>query len=201
MRELDKVLDDTEKILWEGKPKFWPFFFSGIALSLFGLIFLIAGLFVLIQGIKSGNYLMIFFPHFWIGLAFVVGIPLYKVLVYSKTYYTITDKRVILQTGVIGRDFQMIDFDQITNADVDVGLFDVLFGRNSGSILLSSAGTMTYSRQGAISKPYVISNIQEPYEVFKLFKKVSHAVKTDIEYPNKLRPKENPGYKTKYTGK
>jgi len=47
-------------------------------------------------------------------------------------------------------------------------------------------------------KPFTISNIPDPYEVFKLFKKVSHDVRTDIEYPNKLRPKTNPGYKSDY---
>ncbi len=126
MRELDKVLDENERIFWEGRPKFWPFFFSGILLSLFGLIFLIAGAAVLIQGIMAGNLLFLVFPHFWIGVAFVFGIPLYKALVYKHTYYAITNKRVLLQMGLIGRDFQTVDFDQITNAEVNVGLFDKL---------------------------------------------------------------------------
>ncbi len=49
-----------------------------------------------------------------------------------------------------------------------------------------------------VQKPYIISNIENPYDVFKFFKKVSHAVKTDIHFPNLYRPDINPGYKTRY---
>src|SRR3989338_2543306 len=198
MKEIDKILDSKEKVFWEGRPKFWPFFLSGFAGALFGLIFLIVGGIFVIMGILSGNYFFIFIPHFWIGVVFVFGIPLYKALVYSHTYYAITHKRIILQKGLIGRDFETVDFDQITNAEVNVGVLDKLFGGGSGSILLSTAGTFTYTRRGPVQKPYTLSNISNPYEVFKFFKKVSHDVKTDIQYPNKYRPKKNPGYGTDY---
>ncbi|MEK6888640.1 MAG: PH domain-containing protein [Nanoarchaeota archaeon] len=198
MRELDKVLDEHEKVLWEGKPKFWPFFLSGFAGVIFGLIFLVVGGIFVFAGVASGNYWFILLPHFWIGVAFVFGIPIYKALVWKHTYYAVTNKRVLVQKGLIGRDFEMIDFDQITNAEVRVGLLDILFGRHSGSILLSTAGTFTYVRMRQVQKPYTLSHVENPYEVFKFFKKVSHAVKTDIQYPNKYRPKTNPGYKTEY---
>jgi len=198
MRELDKVLDRDEKVFWEGKPKFWPFFLSSFAAAIFGLFFLVFGVIILLQGIASGDYFFIFLPHFWIGVLFVFGIPIYRALVYKYTYYAITNKRVIFQKGLIGRDFEMVDFDQITNAEVDVGVLDKLFGGGSGSILISTAGSFTYTRRGAIQKPYTISHIDNPYDVFKFLKKVSFAVKTDIEYPNKYRPKINPGYGTEY---
>lgn len=198
MNELDKVLNDNEKVLWEGQPKFWPFFFGGILLSLFGLIFLVAGAVILVMAITTGNYILLLFPHFWVGVAFVFGIPIYKILVYGKTYYAITDKRVIIQTGVIGRDFEMVDFDQISNAEVNVGLFDILFGRGSGSILISTAGTFVQGKNGPVAKPYILCNVQNPYEVFKLFKKTSFNIKTDMDFPNKYRPKDNPGYNSKY---
>jgi len=135
-------------------------------------------------------------PHFWIGIILIFGIPTYNYLVHSRTYYAITNKRVIIQTGVIGRDFKMVDFDQITNAEVNVGLFDKIFGGSSGSIIISTAGTFVEGNHGPMSKPYTLSNIENPYEVFKFFKKVSHAVKTDVHYPNQYRPKKNPGYTT-----
>ncbi|OVE74626.1 hypothetical protein BVX95_01720, partial [archaeon D22] len=43
-----------------------------------------------------------------------------------------------------------------------------------------------------------IQYIQNPEEVFKFFKKVSYDMKTDVQFPNKLRPKNNPGYNTNY---
>lgn len=181
--ELDKVLDDREKILWEGKPKFWPFFLKR-ALGSFA-----AGLFIIIFPVIG-----------WIvGPILLIGGPIYVGLVYKYMHYAITNKRVLIQKGLIWRDFEMVDYDQITNAEVNVGLFDKLFGNGSGSILISTPGTFTYTRKGGVTPtPYTLSHIPAPYEVFKFFKKVSHAVKTDITYPNKYRPKTNPGYNTEY---
>jgi uncharacterized membrane protein YdbT with pleckstrin-like domain len=201
MRELDKVLDKNEKVHWEGKPRFWPFFLGGFVGAIFGIFFLVIGGVFVVAGVASGNYWFLLLPHFWIGVAFVFGLPIYTALVHKHIYYAITNKRVLFQKGLIGRDFEMVDFDQITNAEVNVGVLDKLFGHGSGSILISTAGSLTYSRNGQVQKPYVMSNIDHPYEVFKFFKKVSHAVKTDIQYPNKLRPKTNPGYGTSYNPK
>ncbi len=79
-----------------------------------------------------------------------------------------------------------------------VGFLDILFGRKSGSILVSTAGTIVSTKHGPRQRPYTLSHIENPYEVFKFFKEISHAVKTDIEYPNQLRPENNPGYQTQY---
>lgn len=207
MREIDKVLDQNEKVFWEGTPNFWPFIFgSSIATTIFGIfwmILLIPFIGFAIYDILFGSHIfgfgILILPHFWVGVGLVFGIPIYQILVFKHTYYAITDKRVILQKGWIGRDFEIIDFDQITNAEVNVGVFDKLFGSgNTGSILISTAGSFTYTRRGAVQKPYTLRNVVNPYEVFKFFKKVIHDVKTDIQYPNKLRPGENPGYQTSY---
>lgn len=196
MRELDKVLDQSEKVVWEGTPSFWPFVLGrSIPTVLFGLVwmlFVIAFFFTSPLGV-----IVLFTPHFWIGIFMIFGPTIYGFLVYKHTHYAITDKRVIFQKGWIGRDFEMVDFDQMTNAEVNVGLVDKLFGHSkTGSILISTAGSLTYTRRGAVQKPYVLNSISDPYEVFKFLKKVSHDVKTDIQYPNQLRPDVNPGYKT-----
>ena len=200
MDELNKVLEKSEKVLWQGAPAFKPFFFGGggsIIAAIVGFVFIGASLFV-----GAGTIFFLLVPHFWIGLFLVFGVPLYNFLVYKKIYYAITDKRVLMQGGLVGRDFEMVDFDQITNTEVNVGVADKLFGSgNTGTILISTAGTFTYSRSGQIAKPYRFSNITNPYDVFKFFKKVSHDVKTDINYPNKYRPKTNPGYPTDYKPK
>jgi len=42
MREIEKVLDEKEKIMWEGSPQFWPFFFGrSIITTIFGIIWMI----------------------------------------------------------------------------------------------------------------------------------------------------------------
>lgn len=200
MKELNKVLDNGEKIIWEGNPKFVPFVVSGstasILLGLFMLLLVIPFIFLGAYGVANNilylNHNIIWvLPHFWLGLIFFVGTPLYLMLVYKHTHYTITDKRVIIQKGLIGRDFQMIDFDQITNAEVNVGVIDKFLGNDSGSIYVLTAGSVQSIR-------YIMRNLSNPYDVFKTFKKVSHDVRTDIQYPNSHRQGDNPGYDTEY---
>lgn len=208
MRELNKVLDQNEKVFWEGRPKFWPYFLTGlISTFLFGLVLIIFLLpFVAGDFIANGDALnvswiwkLFLIPFFFFGLWLLAVSPIYKLFLYKHLYYTITDKRVIIQKGVIGRDFEYIDFDQITNAEVKVDFWDKVLKQNSGSIFISSAGSFTVSSRGQqVAIPYFISNVENPYNVFKFLKKVTHDVKTDIQYPNKLRPDENPGYQTNY---
>lgn len=207
-RELDKVLDANEKVFWEGGPSFWPFLFGGSVITtifgLFWMAFLIPFMIMAVINIAKGGLMgwgIFLLPHFWVGIVLIVGIPLYQLLVYKHVYYAITNKRVLFQKGLIGRDFEIVDFDQITNAEVNVGVFDTLFGGKTGSILISTAGSITYQRGIGSQRPYTLRNIENPYEVFKFFKKVSHAVKTDIQFPNQYRPTTNPGYKTEYNPK
>jgi uncharacterized membrane protein YdbT with pleckstrin-like domain len=203
MRELDKILNTNEKVFWEGAPSFWPFFLGrSLGVTIFGIFWMGFLMIPIVASLASGSPFAFFIfltPHFWIGLFMLFGPSIYSALVFKHTYYAITDKRVIIQKGWIGRDFEIADFDQITNTEVNVGLFDKLFGNgNTGSILISTAGSFTQTKRGPVSKPYVISNVFNPYEVFKFLKQVSHDVKTDIEYPNQLRPSENPGYQSDY---
>ena len=206
MKELDKIIEDNETVFWEGKPNFWPFTLSGVLISLtVGLIFLIIGIYIFssifeIIDDKLTPFL-ISLPFLFVGIIFGIFIPCYRILLYRRTYYAITNKRVLFQTGIIGRDFEILDFDKISNAQVNVGIFDKLFSKSSGSILLSSSGDYSTTVYSYLPIGRTLSNIPHPYEVFKFFKKVSYDVKTDIEFPNQYRPRRNPGYKTAYKPK
>ncbi len=186
MYEFDKVLNKGEKILWDGKPVFRPYFMGSIGLVIFGTIFFLAGLVVFIMAIVTKQYLLLLFPHFWIGLGIAVGVPLYRYFSYKYIAYAITNKRVLIQKGIIGRDFDFVDYDQIRNVSVDVGFFDKVFGKESGTLEIYTGAASTY----------ILENIQNPYQVTRFFSKVAYNVKTDMEYPNKYRPKKNPGYTT-----
>lgn len=211
MRELDKILEVNERIIWESTPRFWPYFVSAVVPStIFGILwlafltpFVAVNFFATGSGDAPAGFLIFWnaflIPFLAVGLWALIGTPIYMWVLHKHLHYMITGKRVIIQSGVIGRDFKYIDFDQITNAEVRVGLWDKVLNQNSGSIIISSAGSFDYDRNSnKVSKPYTLSNIENPYEVFKMFKQVSHDVKTDIQYPNDLRPTNNSGYKTDY---
>jgi hypothetical protein len=128
-----------------------------------------------------------------------VGPPLYAILVYRYVWYAITDSRAIVQTGVVGRDFKTVDYDQITNTEINVGFWDKIFG--TGSILLYTAGgawASTYGARGTTRMPPSFQHIPNPYEVFKILKKVSLDIKAELEYPTAYRPEVAKGYKTEY---
>ena len=165
MNELDKVLDKDEKVLWGGKPKFGPFFLSGIlALALMGLFVLLFSLGGFIEVIESGHFRFLFFlPQFWIMIAGIFVFPIYVLLAYRHAYFAITNKRIISQSGVVGRDFEIVDFRNITNAEVRVGIINKMFGNTSGSIFFFTASDKYYS----------FDHLENPYEVFKFFKKVA----------------------------
>lgn len=196
MEEISQILDKNERVLWHGRPNFWPFVFGSMLISLFGLFFLLASLLAIIFGGLGPWGLLL--PHFWVGVALTFGGPIYSKLVYKYTHYAITNKRVIIKSGVIGRDFKTVDYDKITNVEVNVSVWDKLLAQSSGTICIFTAGTISYGRRGPYQTPYRLSNVKNPYQVFKFFKKVSHDVKTDIHYPNKYRPDINPGYRTEY---
>lgn len=206
MKELNKIIEDDEKILWEGKPNFMPFFFRGVWASLpIGTAFLVAGVLILISSygkfVDNLTSFLISLPFLFVGSIIGIYWPLLRIWIYKHTYYGITNKRTIFQTGIIGRDFEILDFDKITNTQVNVGVFDKLFSKSSGSILISSSGDYSVNLYSHLPINRTLSNIPNPYEVFKFFKKVSYDVKTDIEFPNQYRPKINPGFKTSYKPK
>ncbi len=214
MREIEKVLNKNEKVLWEGSPNFWPFVAKSFLIAPFGLVFFSFAVFFTINALQmssvfpvfgmSSTITVIFGSIFALaGISMIFGPPLYAITVHKHTHYAITDKRVLLQKGIIGRDFEIVDFDKITNVEVNVGLFDKILSESSGSILMSTAGSMaTYARSGNVMIiPQTLYSVKQPYDVFKFFKKVSHDVKTDMYFPNKYRPNVNLGYKTKYNSK
>ncbi len=198
MQNIENLLENNENIIWRGVPQFKPFVFPALISLPFGLVFAGFGVFPILAAFKTEQYWMLLFPHFWIGLLLGFGPFIYKLLVYKHTDYAVTNKRVIFKSGVIGRDYSFIDFDKITNSEVNVGVFDVVLGNNSGTINIFSAGTLMATKSGIQSIPYKFSSITDPYNAIKLLKKVSFDIKTDINYPNELRPKENSGYNTEY---
>lgn len=98
--------------------------------------------------------------------------------------YAFTQKRIIIRTGLIV-DFKNIYYSDITGVNLRVGFFDKLF--KVGDIYISSQMLSA-----------VLYDIPDPYFILKKIQKIVNDIKTDIIFPNQLRPSENKGYATKY---
>lgn len=204
MGDIDAIMDGEETILWQGKSALLPFFAGGLLSFVFGVgILAIAANFL--AGHPTGQHtdpiaaLLFLSPFLLAGFLLAVVYPLWRLFAYLRLSYVITTKRVVSQHGVIEHDVVMADFDQIANASVDISLTDIFlgFGR-TGSVSLITRGSLD-EKGNEDQTAILLSHIHRPYAVFGLFHRAEFDVKTDIQYPNRLRPDTNPGYSTTYT--
>ena len=198
------LLDNDEKILWEGKPDKVTYVIGAPFLYIFALIwgsfdFAFIGLFIK-GGAASGMGVMGFFmvPFFLLHLMPVwiaIGGPVYRIINWNYINYAITEKRVYIETGIIGRDVKVIDFSDIQQPEVNVGVIEKI--RNCGSIRLNPFVSSNSEDGRRTAFRAVLSHIADPYDTFKMLKQMSLDIKTDISFPNAMRPEENPGYNTR----
>ena len=195
MNQLKDILDLNEKVLWEGKPAFIPFIASGLPFLGFGILWGFIDATFITQAFSSPAPDLFLIPFFLLHLFPLWGsiANMFRLLFsFKNTHYALTDKRAIMRTGFWGVDFKAIDYDKIEDLRVDVNPIENMFGVGSIKIntgLMAGRGGVVYDS---------ISAIADPYKVFKLLKTTSVNIKTDWNYPNKLRPSDNPGYGTRY---
>lgn len=192
------VKDNDENFIWVGEPLLVPFLCTGIPFLIVGLLWGAMDYFGFIRhmgSIKSGppiGFLISFFAlHLFPFWASVLNM-LRLILVHKNTFYAITNKRIMMRSGFWGIDFNAIDYDKISDIQVTVNPLENMLG--VGTIHIS-AGKVT-SKGSPLTNDFIA--VSNPYEVFKKIKTVMVDIKTDWNYPNKLRPEENPGYKTEY---
>ena len=192
--QFEAVRDQDESMLWIGKPAFVPFLCTGIPFLAIGLAWGAIDYFGFIRHMPSGMsgfaipfFALHLFP-FWGSILNMVRLY----LVFNNTSYAITNRRLMMRSGFFGIDFKAIDYDKIVDLEVDIGPIENLYGVGT---IRAFTGSLGDSRRGASDRFVAIAS---PYEVFKQIKKVSVDIKTDWNYPNALRPAENPGYQTKY---
>lgn len=147
MNETSKILEPNEKVIWSGKPKYLSYVLSSFGGIIFFAIFL--GVFLIpfsnstINGVNN-PYLIPLVGFFGV----IILTLIFTLLSYSFIEYALTNKRVIVQTGIIGRDFKSIDYDKIQNINVNVGLVGRIF--NTGLLRVDGIGFVS------ISKPYEV---------------------------------------------
>lgn len=203
--EFESVKDDDETIIWQGKPKLVPFLVQGVPFLIFGLIWGAFDYFFFLQssmfggfGFMSGFLSIFILFHMFPFYAGILNM-LRLVLVYKNTRYAATNKRLMFRTGFFGIDFKIIDYDKIQNIEVNVNPLENLY--QVGTIKVFAGEFVRSGNNGTRPLSNEFKAIDDPYGTFKIIKKVSVDIKTDWNYPNQLRPEDNPGYSTKYTPK
>ena len=195
-------LIEGENILWSSKPKKSAFIINKVLVMMpFALIWLLFDSMFIIPIVKSGQIKeMLFFiiPFFAFHLL-PVWIWIANCLTASKkwknTKYYVTDKRIIIQTGIIGANYETIYYKDIKNVNLRIGLIDIMLGVGDRYI---DTGARRSTKNGTRSVKSAILDIENPYEIYPKLQKIVLDIQTDVEFPNAYRPSENSGYNTKY---
>ena len=99
--------------------------------------------------------------------------------------YAFTERRIIIRSGIIGINVVNVYYADIRGVNMRIGIFDRMF--KVGDIYISSEG-----------QSQVLYDLENPYFILDRIQKIVLDLKTDVYFPNNLRPANNSGYKTKY---
>lgn len=148
MKRINGFLNQGEVISTKIKPDFIKMFLSS-KFTLGGLILAIVIIIAKIFLNLSLSFLAIPFILFLIG-----AVPAF-LNNYFTTYY-ITDQKVIIEKGIIGRDYDIVKLDKILDVKLDVTIIDTLF--NTGCIRLCTAN----------EKDTLLYNVKNPKSVIRI---------------------------------
>ena len=136
--DLRSMINNNEKIKWEGKPDKKCYLFEAIFnpllpfAILWGLIdFSIIG-FGFESAMKEGSALLYFLVPFFLLHLMPVWIYLGGVLLsrkkYKNTYYVVTDKGIYVSGGIITKNIITKPFAEMSHINLHRGFFDQRFG-------------------------------------------------------------------------
>lgn len=185
-----------ERILWEGKPDKRSFVLGRIVQMMpFALLWLAFDGFAITMIVLHAKglpwFIYLFFCLFfalhltpvWIWIANIVSA--FRKL--KNTEYAFTDKRIIIKTGFFAK-FDSIYYSDVASINQHVGFIDRMFKVGDVVIRTTSGGS------------HMVEDIKNPYFIIERLQKITLDIKTDMQYPNDLRPEENHGYNTRYKG-
>lgn len=193
--QIEDMIDSDENVLLRVKPKKSAFILNSIISMLpIALIWILFdGFFISMIFISHAPAIIwaILVPFFafhlmpvWIWISKIVSAN----ISHKNIEYAFTEKRIIIRSGVVGIDFKNIYYTDIKGVNLRVGLIDRMC--KVGDIYIQ-----------ANDQSAVLFDIENPYFILSKIQKIVLDIKTDIFFPNDLRPKENSGFNTKYRPK
>jgi uncharacterized membrane protein YdbT with pleckstrin-like domain len=194
------MFDPGEDLIWEGKPDRLAYIIGKPLYYLIMLIMLAGYVFLSYMLTKQVGSTIDMKTEVNFAITVVVFIyvimPIYRAINWRYVKYAVTTKRVYFTSGIIGRDINVLDYTAVSSPEVNVGFIDKL--RNCGTVRLNPKNR---SEMKMAASKVAFEHIPDAYNVYKMIKQLSLDIKSDIYYPNALRPEENEGYNTKYTPK
>ena len=191
---IEDSLNEGEKILWKSKPYRKSFILSSVfKFALFGIIWLGFDVFFIVMIVRFASqlpwFVYIFFAIFFMIHLFPVWLWIANIISASRRQkmeeYAFTSTRIIVKKGFIGANIESYFYSSITSVNLKIGLVERMC--KVGDIYIV-----------AQNQKVILEDIKDPYFIYSKLQKIANDIKSDIIYPNSLRPKENHGYKTSY---
>ena len=212
---LKSAVGSRETIIWQGKPQKKCFIFESIFNPMlpfaliwgifdFGIIgtFAVAGTKGEVEGpVGLGVFLIGFFALHLMPVWIYLGGILLTARRYRNTEYIITDRGVYISGGAFSYSYEMKPFTELSHISMHRGIFDQMLG--VGDVEMSTAhADFVYNnnRNSANLKKFTICDIPDYQKVYQIVKDMQTDIYSDTMYPNELRPEENRGYNTRYSG-
>lgn len=201
--KIEAFRNDSEMILWKGKPNKSVYIkeqiFSPLLIVALLWLFIDLGFVFGFFGIKDAGLEVAFFVPFLLLHLLPVWIYLFRVITafisWKNIEYMVTDQAVYCLSGVFTTNCKRKTFQEITNVSVHQGIFDK--GKDVGDIFIVT-GVTTNSQGKVVNTGFNIVDIEDYMKVYKMITETGRDIYADTMFPNDLRPENNPGYKTKY---
>ncbi len=173
--QTEKILLDGERILYTYRPNLLPSVSTTLLVWLFfsGFFFIFFVLFPLTQGFPRDMLFMQIGFGAMMAL-FFFGILLVQILAFRNAFYSVTNKRFIIQKGIFGIDYASIMLADVEFMAVDVSAFDKMMRKGTGSVTFATKALPMVSSK---TSKFVFQNIPDVYENYKLFKRLSDDAK------------------------
>jgi len=159
MSEQLQRITEGEDVFWHAKPDKKAFFLTR-GLGYLVLLLLVLAPFFAYLRFSS----LIGFPGISAGVAGITALLflLFAALIrnqYNHLEYAVTDDRLIQFSGIIGRNYSTVKWEDVQDFETKIGVIDKIFG--TGTITARPAGASSTSHQGityeCVKHPYTIT--------------------------------------------
>lgn len=163
---INDILDPSEKILWEGKPDKYLYVLGNIQSSAGLVAFAVLSYFLVnaLTGEENGRIILILSA---ILILLVIAGFIYRFLNWKKVNYVVTDKRIYIESGVVGRDIDLVELLDVKEPRLSMGIIER--SRGKGSIYMNPYVTRS-NRRRVTRYAYCIQNVSNAQDVFMIVK-------------------------------
>jgi len=157
------LLEPGEQLCWQGRPAPRCYTFRNWRHSIFGLVLTLISAYWQSVGLTmareySAWYLaLIPTPLLLLGLYLAFGHLLLARLAWEKVFYAVTDRRILMQKGILRVQVHDMSLSELTYVEVKP------LGESLGRLRVEGAGTGTTLILSCLEHPRIVTALLEPH--------------------------------------